>query len=358
MIDCPVCESQKFESLFALKGSDVVRCSDCDTVYVPSPLPEVTNLYQSQYFSSKEGGQGYIDYAGEFQAHAKVFHRRFEKIEALKGGTGLVLEVGCALGHAGAVAQKRGWDVVVTDISEFAVQKATTDFNLKGFVSPTGKVPVRANTFDVITAFDVIEHLSHPKEFLRSLHGALRGHGLLHISTPDVGSLSARIMGRHWYHLKPDEHLVYFNRSSLKTLLENCGFEILKMESSRKTLTLRGVLQRLRRYAKAAVDVSLKIFEVVGLADKEVSFLSGEVEVIARKLLPATTPTEARPTRCGSEGILDVVVCANCEGPLKQVSEAEIDCQSCDSTFEFDEGVVNLSRYAKRSLRKAVGRLS
>lgn len=353
-LECPVCESSRFRSMFTLKNCDVVRCAECRTVYVPSPLPEVTALYQSGYFASDNGVHGYIDYAGELDAHTEVFSQRLQETEMKLGGKGRLLDVGCALGHMGKVAQDRGWDTFVTDISEHAVYKSVSDFNLKGFVSPVGKLPVKNRKFDVVTLFDVIEHLSHPRELLTSVKKALDPRGMVYISTPDINSWSAKLMGRHWFHLKPEEHLVYFNPKTITKILNATGYDVIEIKPSKTRMALGDILMRLRRYSKNLCDIILFGLKFLRLDRKIISLYTGEMEVWARPKPQDGALAQNRkvfPVDQDSTPILGVVCCPNCDGDLYPENQ-QLNCMKCDSTFEIQNRVINFSKYAKRSYRK------
>ena len=63
-------------------------------------------------------------------------------------------------------------------------------------------------TFDIVTAFDVIEHVADPREFLRAVSTFLEPGGIFFVSSPDVESLTAKVFGRRWHFYYP-YHLSY-----------------------------------------------------------------------------------------------------------------------------------------------------
>src|SRR5438093_508797 len=75
--------------------------------------------------------------------------------------------------------------------------------------------------------------------------------GLLHLVTPNVGGVQARLLGRHWYHYKPGEHLFYFAPTTLRTTVERAGLRWRGCRRSASYLTFTYVFNRLRYYAPA-----------------------------------------------------------------------------------------------------------
>ena len=128
------------------------------------------------------------------------------------------------------------------EISVFAAEKARA----KGLNVVTGKLEnlsVPDKYFNVITFWDVIEHLSDLKSQLLLAHKMLKAGGLIAINTPDSGSFAAKLLGKHWHLLVPPEHLVIFNQKNLSLLLKSCGFNILWAGKVGKKFTLQYALQ-------------------------------------------------------------------------------------------------------------------
>ncbi len=82
------------------------------------------------------------------------------------------------------------------------------------------------DAFDAVTMLDTIEHLDNPLHALREACRVLKPGGILLIQTPDLDSLSRRILGRSWAVLSPWEHLAYFSARSLGLALRRAGFEV------------------------------------------------------------------------------------------------------------------------------------
>ncbi len=106
-----------------------------------------------------------------------------------------------------------------------------------------------AHSFDVITLWDVIEHLPQPLETLQTVRSLLKPGGVLLVNYPDIGTLAARMLGRRWpFWLSV--HLIYYTRKTMTEQLRRAGFSTLWFESFWPVLPLGYVAQRAAPYGK------------------------------------------------------------------------------------------------------------
>jgi 2-polyprenyl-3-methyl-5-hydroxy-6-metoxy-1,4-benzoquinol methylase len=163
--------------------------------------------------------------------------------EHLPAGSSL-LDVGANFGHflsmAGDRYRARGFD-----ISPAAVAWSRAHFGVDNAVGSAYSPPGEGAPWDAIASWDVIEHLAHPPEALRRLRELLRPRGWLFVSTPDAGSLVARLLGRRWHYLDPVQHITVFSRKSLRALLEGAGFDVVTVRSLGHDYRVRYALDRL-----------------------------------------------------------------------------------------------------------------
>jgi hypothetical protein len=94
---------------------------------------------------------------------------------------------------------------------------------------------------------DVVEHLPDPRATLRAAASLLREGGLLYLLTPDVESVSARLLRSRWWGLRP-AHLYYFSPATLSALLGQVGFEVVLIKSYGRIFTYGYWLSRVRHY--------------------------------------------------------------------------------------------------------------
>lgn len=236
---CIACGSTE-RSVWGTKNNyTLFRCVRCGLVAV-IPVPSSTHeMYAaSDYFSGAEKGFGYVDYDADKEAMRSVFEDYLARAEALLPAKGKLLDVGAATGFFVALANARGWDGEGIEVSDYAAARGRA----RGLRIPTGTLSNFAaapGSYELITMFDVIEHVTDPRSELTSAATALVKGGVLLITTPDAGSAFARVFGTRWHLVVPPEHLFYFTKRGMRTLLESLGFEVQSITRPGKRFTLR-----------------------------------------------------------------------------------------------------------------------
>jgi len=250
-IRCIACGSDKY-SPYSMKGEyTLYQCSDCGHVVV-LPIPEnLSEVYDGEYFTGAKKGFGYVSYDRDKEPMHAVFEKSLIEAESLLGGVGTLVDVGAATGFFIKIALSRGWNSAGVELSAFAAKKARDS----GLDVRTGTLIQNyfpQKSADLVTLWDVIEHMPNPVEDLEQVRKVLRKDGILLINTPDVGSLYARILKSRWHLIVPPEHIHYFNKKSIRLLLEESGFRVESISTMDKSFTLEYVVQILARW----LDVS------------------------------------------------------------------------------------------------------
>lgn len=161
---------------------------------------------------------------------------RFEKYRK----TNRILDVGCGIGYFLEEAKKRNWEVYGTEYTDVAVEICKN----KGISMQNGVLdPSHYDTesFDVITSFEVIEHINNPKEELASFYRLLRKGGAVYVTTPNFNSLLRYRLKETYDMICYPEHLSYYTPKTLRHVFRKAGFASRKIETTGISLT------RLRR---------------------------------------------------------------------------------------------------------------
>lgn len=223
-LSCPVCRSP-FEKLYTIDRFaipiSILRCPSCG-LQRQETFPVLEDLYTEAYYQGKNE-YSYRDERETERYDRFVWRARLRTMGKYKPAPARLLDVGCAFGGFLSEARAAGYDVEGLDFSPFAAKSAAA----KG-------LPVRQGafgpglfadaSFDVISLIEVVEHLSDPLSFARSLFDYLRPGGLAVIQTANFLGRQARRAGPDYHYYLPG-HLFYYSSQNLKELLRQAGFE-------------------------------------------------------------------------------------------------------------------------------------
>ncbi len=234
--------------------SRLVQCVNCGLIFVNPrpPFEELARQYEDAYFNCPEPTfGGYEDYEGDRADIQKTFRQRTALLLPwIRTDRPRLLDIGCATGLFLEVASEVGWEVEGIDISAYALTRARS----KGFSVHRGtltELALPAGAYDVVTMWDLIEHVPDPAGLLGECRRLLRPGGLLAISTPDAGSMLARVLRGNWLGFRSiDEHLYFFSRRTMTLMLNDAGFDVARFHAVGKYLTLPRLVERLRFYTR------------------------------------------------------------------------------------------------------------
>jgi SAM-dependent methyltransferase len=140
---------------------------------------------------------------------------------------GRYLDVGCGSGGALGVAGALGWLVVAgIEVDRDAAAKARR-FSEQLHAGDVLSAPFGASSFDVITAFHVLEHVPDPVAVVRRMLGWLAPGGLAIVEVPNAGGLGASLFGSAWSGLELPRHLCQFTPESLRRAVEEAGGRVI-----------------------------------------------------------------------------------------------------------------------------------
>ncbi len=137
-------------------------------------------------------------------------------------GGGRLLDVGCATGRFLQQMAAVGWRPSGIELDPEAAAKART-VTADVTVGEPAEVSLPPASFDLVTAFHVVEHLPDPASALRNMLGWLAPGGLLIVEVPNVGGWGGTLFGRHWSGLDFPRHLIHFTPVTMRALVERCG---------------------------------------------------------------------------------------------------------------------------------------
>lgn len=285
---CPVCKADNADQMFEVKNFAIVKCRDCSMAYVNPRLKDqsIYNIYQDNYFQ-KDGYTfedfGYGDYDLTAHLRDRTFTRWYEEaLPHLKVKSGKALDVGCATGRFLMILKEKNWNVNGIELD----RGMCAELNEKGF-DVSNEPLENQNTesaYDLITLFDVVEHLPHVHLDFKMLHSLLSDEGSVVLVTPNIESFQSKLFGKRWFQLKPREHISYFSPKTLKLIAEESGFKIVKAFATGQYADLGFVNHRLSRYDfPILASIFDKIIGLFGLKDSAWYIGTGSTFMILQK---------------------------------------------------------------------------
>jgi 2-polyprenyl-3-methyl-5-hydroxy-6-metoxy-1,4-benzoquinol methylase len=278
-------------SLYGRYGP-VVRCRQCGLVY---QNPRVASARVETAYEDVADRR----YLEEREGRVYTFSRALGELERY-ADRGRLLDVGCHVGVFLEVALARGWIAEGVEPSRWA----STYARERGLAVACGTLrecELPAGQYDVVTLWDVIEHFCDPAAELAEVHRLLRPGGLVGITTMNVESRVARLLGSRWPWLM-QMHLYYFSVRTLTMLLERCGFETIAVAPHRRIVRLAYLLSRAERWAPGPARALQAVVGRLRLAQRLVPVDLGDiVTVYARRaaapVIPLDTPWELAESR-------------------------------------------------------------
>lgn len=223
---CLICTHTESKSVMRKNNADLVKCTSCGFVYfkqIPSG-EELENYYK---------GYGRNDYLSPITI--KRYNEILDKLEPYRK-TGKLLDVGCGIGYFLEEAKKRGWQVHGTEYTDKAIEICES----KGIQMKKGVLNVSnytAGEFDVITSFEVIEHINNPLDEVQKFNTLLRIGGVVYITTPNFNSLQRLQLGEKSTVITYPEHLSYYTPKTLSFLFSKLGFKPLDVQTTGISIT-------------------------------------------------------------------------------------------------------------------------
>lgn len=219
---CPACTYPWLGLQSSVAGKEVRVCGRCGLWYSdPALLGDINydlvyeTEYKEEHFSSLDNTSDWSD----FVKHPT--YRNFFLEIPLKDDA-ILLDVGCGVGRFCRAAYSKGWKVKGIDISTVAVAKGqqTAPFPMLNItledLAETGE------KFDAVTAFEVLEHITEPYEFLSTIKQVMKqgGHFFCTVPNLDCGSVKSATR-KDWI---PPVHVLFFTENALRELLLRSGF--------------------------------------------------------------------------------------------------------------------------------------
>ena len=229
--ECPVCGGSFSRPIFIKAGFPHGRCPECELIYVNPVLND----------------QAAREYYREESSWARVLESDLQKkFDRLKFQYGLdaalplinrdpdplfsLLDIGAGTGLFAESARDRGLKTTVLELNRENARKMRE----KGFTvleRPLGEAGPFSEKFDLVTLWEVLEHIVEPRELLEQIYRLMTPAGVLLILVPNADALITRILHEKSGTFGGHSHVQFFNINTLTRLLAETGFTVLEAET-------------------------------------------------------------------------------------------------------------------------------
>ncbi len=212
--NCISCGSNNLADLSDYKHAFLVKCKNCSFVFCKkeASVQELTAHYHN-----------YPRYSVLSPITEKRYNELLDILEPFKKTNNLI-DLGCSSGLFLECARKRGWNVYGTEYAEECITYCAAK-NIKVFKSDKLPSEFFNLKFDVVTSFEVIEHINTPNEEIEFVKKILRKNGAFYFTTPNFNSISRFLLKEKWNVIEYPEHLSYFTSNTIHRLLQKHGFK-------------------------------------------------------------------------------------------------------------------------------------
>ena len=290
---CPICESKHLRlfldgeeleltpdrigsSRALLSHGRILRCCDCTfgfRQFRPSD-EQLARLYtqaDAVVYEAEKAGRNWTA-----ERNAGIVLRR-------RAVPGRILDVGCASGAFLRAMLAHGWsgEGVEPSTVQFALAEEALAGRCRLHQCSLQEAKLEGR-FDVVSLWDVLEHVTDPLCFLRDCRERLVPGGLIVLNVPDLDSIQARLLGRRWPLLLA-EHLNYFNLGSLRQCAERAGLAWLTTGSRAVTFSMAYIFHRLGQHRFPLADAVRAFVGGSQLARIHVPIWMGERYAVLRR---------------------------------------------------------------------------
>jgi 2-polyprenyl-3-methyl-5-hydroxy-6-metoxy-1,4-benzoquinol methylase len=227
---CPTCASEDVDPAYYEKDSyTLARCRSCGLAYVTNP-PTPEEL--ERFYSFASGYHvGFRDDPEEIANRFALARSQYEVVSRHHPSPGRCLDVGASAGFFVKTAVDHGWDAHGIELSSDTSQLARERYRVDVTSTRLEDAAFEPSSFDLVTLWDVIEHLPQPQDTMRRVAALLKPGGFAALITPNLDGCFARASFKvakrlhYWPAVEPPAHLSQFSTASLSALLERAGLQ-------------------------------------------------------------------------------------------------------------------------------------
>lgn len=252
----------------------LVRCGKCGLIFIS---PRIKRDLVIQGYSKAEDEK----YVSQESGRMATFKNSVKKIKKYIQ-TGRLLDIGAASGIFVKAAKDEGFDAYGVEPSKWMCEFAKKHYDVEVYPGTLEEKNFTSCSFDVITMWDVLEHVPDPMATLKEAHRILKPGGYMIINYPNIDDPLAKIFGRKWWFLL-SIHLFYFTEKTLGMYLQKLGLEKVKHGLHFQELEYGYLVERLNVYSKVLSNLAKIPFILPGFRKLLIPYFASQYIMIVRK---------------------------------------------------------------------------
>ena len=270
----------------------ILRCLACGLVFMRPELSpdELVGEYENA-----------VDpvYLEHIRARQTTFQKNLSQVRKHLRSVDRILEIGSYCGAFLKVARDAGFDIVGVEPSRWAARASRGITSAPVVTGTVDDLPASLRSFDVVVAWDVLEHFANPVAELRKINELLPDGGTLLFSTLMIDNWFPRLAGKHWPWLM-DMHLFYFTEATIRQVLRETGFELVDEGKYTHVVTLEYLLSKLATLGLPGAGALARAASDSRLGRAEIPFRFGDIKLfVARKVASPEPRSVIRSHRVG-----------------------------------------------------------
>jgi len=203
----------------------LLRCPACSLVWLSNPpRQEDMNQHYTEAYDRRISASGQ-------NSLIRWVHRKAALAPYKQSGS--ILDLGCSSGAFLQSLPAADWQLYGIEMSAESAKEAQRKTGANVFVGEIDQAGFPPASFDVITCFDVLEHLYEPRRVMAKVAEWLKPGGIFYVLVPNIDSAEARIFGTYWHGLELPRHLFHYSPASLTFLAESAGLSQVSLETRR-----------------------------------------------------------------------------------------------------------------------------
>ncbi len=227
-VTCACTDTQKFQPYTLVEKNNesyyLFQCQNCDFIFLPPYYRKMIDYHNYK-------GNTVLEQVRKGNNWVKVQRQKL-KFDLIKKyhPTGKLMDLGCGWGHFLLAGKELGYDIYGIEISEALHEYCTKDLGLPVDALNFHDMSDEAR-FDVLTMWDVLEHIDEADAFLDKCHKVVKKGGHVIIQVPQIDSFIAKRLKNDWPMITLD-HCNYFTHKTATQLFESKGFKVKEIQSS------------------------------------------------------------------------------------------------------------------------------